>query len=614
MPGRRSVPALDHRPASRSRCVCSGSRADSSAAATPRRTASSAASSSSTTTCRPSCGTASTREPHTYRAWVRFSGPGPYVTPDIDDVGFMSISIKLMGVPGPKLMDEETVHPGHVRRLDADVRHARHQRQRAAAAREPEERADLLLRQPPSLARPRLHHAVAVDQDAEQPVRSAVLQLRALPARRGPGDAVFGLAEIDAADAGAAAAASVRPTTTCATPWSRRWREGTSSSTSACSGRPTRTCMPIENNARALARAAVASGLGGDAAAPAADVQFAGADGRSPGASPTTRGIRFLSIARSATRAGRAAGCTTSYRSSVTTMNAVPHYEPTGDEVFEYAMTPQSAFMVLAPIDPAARARLSRLLASMNDAPGCTGRQCARAVCTVRPGACRPVSHPGRQDPGRRRVHGTQTPSYPRDLAFLGEVDGEADAFLADVSARAPEGLRAIFACCEGFGAQTDLLDWVRAHQVAAAAAYVNWRGRTVRRVREDAALRDVLERHVRLRWPRNSSPWAPTRCTRGSAPSCSTMRRAGASRCLPRRRHRSGGRLANLLHLASLPSRSSRWPWCCLSRRACAAGRGHCPCRGGRPSSIFGENGPRTVRAPRPPTSRHWPSSRTTT
>jgi hypothetical protein len=46
-------------------------------------------------------------QPKTYRAWVRFSGPGPYVTPDIDDVGFMSISIKVMGVPGPKLMDEE---------------------------------------------------------------------------------------------------------------------------------------------------------------------------------------------------------------------------------------------------------------------------------------------------------------------------------------------------------------------------------------------------------------------------------------------------------------------------------------------------------------------------
>jgi hypothetical protein len=46
-------------------------------------------------------------EPRSYRAWVRFSGPGPYITPDIDDVGFMSISIKLLGVPGAKLMDEE---------------------------------------------------------------------------------------------------------------------------------------------------------------------------------------------------------------------------------------------------------------------------------------------------------------------------------------------------------------------------------------------------------------------------------------------------------------------------------------------------------------------------
>lgn len=45
--------------------------------------------------------------PKTFPAWVRFSGPGPYITPDIDCVGFMSISVKLMSVPGPKLMDEE---------------------------------------------------------------------------------------------------------------------------------------------------------------------------------------------------------------------------------------------------------------------------------------------------------------------------------------------------------------------------------------------------------------------------------------------------------------------------------------------------------------------------
>ena len=38
----------------------------------------------------------------TYRAWVRFSGPGPDMPADIDDVGFVSCAIKLLGVPGPK--------------------------------------------------------------------------------------------------------------------------------------------------------------------------------------------------------------------------------------------------------------------------------------------------------------------------------------------------------------------------------------------------------------------------------------------------------------------------------------------------------------------------------
>lgn len=46
-------------------------------------------------------------EPKTYRAWVRFSGPGPDSPADIDDVGFVSCAVKLMGVPGPKLMEDE---------------------------------------------------------------------------------------------------------------------------------------------------------------------------------------------------------------------------------------------------------------------------------------------------------------------------------------------------------------------------------------------------------------------------------------------------------------------------------------------------------------------------
>jgi len=46
-------------------------------------------------------------EPKSYRAWVRFSGPGPDSPKDIDDVGFVSCAVKMMGVPGAKLMDDE---------------------------------------------------------------------------------------------------------------------------------------------------------------------------------------------------------------------------------------------------------------------------------------------------------------------------------------------------------------------------------------------------------------------------------------------------------------------------------------------------------------------------
>ncbi|MEI6269563.1 MAG: catalase family protein [Methylococcaceae bacterium] len=45
--------------------------------------------------------------PRSYQAYVRYAGPGPNVPSDIEDVGFMSMSVKLMGVPGEKLMDEE---------------------------------------------------------------------------------------------------------------------------------------------------------------------------------------------------------------------------------------------------------------------------------------------------------------------------------------------------------------------------------------------------------------------------------------------------------------------------------------------------------------------------
>ena len=46
--------------------------------------------------------------PATYPAWVRFAGPGPLAPPDLDDFGQCSIAMKLMGVRGEKLLDDET--------------------------------------------------------------------------------------------------------------------------------------------------------------------------------------------------------------------------------------------------------------------------------------------------------------------------------------------------------------------------------------------------------------------------------------------------------------------------------------------------------------------------
>jgi hypothetical protein len=42
-----------------------------------------------------------------FPAWIRFGGPGPLSPPDVKDAGILSIGIKLMGVPGDKLLLDE---------------------------------------------------------------------------------------------------------------------------------------------------------------------------------------------------------------------------------------------------------------------------------------------------------------------------------------------------------------------------------------------------------------------------------------------------------------------------------------------------------------------------
>lgn len=161
-------------------------------------------------------------------------------------------------------------------------------------------------------------------------------------------------------------------------------------------------------------------------------------------------------------------------------------------------MTPQSTFMVLAPIDPAREQELRGLLDSMNATPG-------RVVAdnALVPFTRFDTLHFARllvlddQTTGDVEVHGVAPRTYPLYLAFLGDIDGDEDTFLHELSQRAEDGLRAVFSCCADFAAGVDLVSWMQQHRSPPIANYVNTRGRTVLQIREEAALRDALEHRI---------------------------------------------------------------------------------------------------------------------
>jgi hypothetical protein len=157
-------------------------------------------------------------------------------------------------------------------------------------------------------------------------------------------------------------------------------------------------------------------------------------------------------------------------------------------------MTPQSSFMVLAAVLEGKVDELRALLASMNRAPGVVDPDnelvpfgqfdrlhVARFVVLEAPTA------------DDITVYGMAPRPWPPSLVFLGDIDGPADSFLHDLVARADPGLRRIFAHCQDFSPNVDLLAWMKRHERRSAATYVNWLGRTVRQVREEQALHAAL-------------------------------------------------------------------------------------------------------------------------
>jgi hypothetical protein len=160
-------------------------------------------------------------------------------------------------------------------------------------------------------------------------------------------------------------------------------------------------------------------------------------------------------------------------------------------------MTPQSEFLVMAPVAPAQLAPLRALLAGMNARPGHADPSNA-----ILPFGAFPALHVARfvvlQDATLDDIEafGVAVPDVPVYLAFAGDCDGEAEALLSEMVDRCGDGLTRIFRHCEGFG-EGRLLTWLKARLVRPQAWYANWVGRTVAQVREEAALHAALRKEL---------------------------------------------------------------------------------------------------------------------
>jgi hypothetical protein len=149
-------------------------------------------------------------------------------------------------------------------------------------------------------------------------------------------------------------------------------------------------------------------------------------------------------------------------------------------------MTPQSHFMVVAPIEPHQEAALRALLATMNYRPGAVKPQndlvpfgqfdrlhFARFII---------LDDPTLDD---ITVYRVPRPAITPSLAFLGDCDGSAYDFLADLVRRAGAGLRRIFST-PGFASDGDLLSWMRDHESPFCPHIRELVGRAVRQIREE--------------------------------------------------------------------------------------------------------------------------------
>ena len=164
-------------------------------------------------------------------------------------------------------------------------------------------------------------------------------------------------------------------------------------------------------------------------------------------------------------------------------------------------MTPQSTFMIAATVRVGELKNLRKLLASMNhnDVPGH-----ANPDNSLVPFGKFDRLHFSRfviieaKTAQEITAFGVTPRPWRPTLAFLGDFDGDRDSFLAELAKYAGAGLKEIFSYCENFSEENnDLLEWMKENNIKPNANYINWLGRTVKQVHEEAALHHSLSTYL---------------------------------------------------------------------------------------------------------------------
>lgn len=155
--------------------------------------------------------------------------------------------------------------------------------------------------------------------------------------------------------------------------------------------------------------------------------------------------------------------------------------------------------MVVAPLDAKRTDELRSLLATMNRVPGM-----ANPDNEIIPFGRLPDLHFARivvlEDQTLDDIttaYGLPRRNYPLYLAFLADFDGDVDRFRNQMISIASKGLEQIFSFCIDFKTGMDIARWMKQHEHRPSTMYINWVGRTMQQIREENALRHVVQTFV---------------------------------------------------------------------------------------------------------------------